>query len=505
MSSLPTPTTPTAAPPHSFPSQSPLPSPSPSPPQSLSPTGSQSPPPSPSPSIPLPEIIWPRSPKTPPPPLKTFNNTYPPLPPPLQSALHPYPIPTPIQCAAIPPALLSRDVIAVSKTGSGKTLAYAIPLLAHTARQQQHQPQLNTRRPTPVALVLAPTRELAAQIGRVLRPLAAALRLAVALVVGGCSRFRQLKRVREKPADVLVCTPGRLADLVTAGGARANRGGCLLNTCSFVVVDEADRMLDFGFEAQVRNILSMVRKDAQRLLFSATFPTFVRRLAAELLVKPVRLGIYDHPGQGGRRDSQFLSMVCDTVAERFVLVRGGEEGRVSWLLGCLKRLLADGLVIVFCSTRGTSAQLSNRIRATGVPAACIHGETEQSDREGLLGMFRKGEIGLLVTTDLSARGLDIVNVRTVINFECAKSWEWHVHRVGRTGRAGLTGSAFTLVCGDSKSDMAFVAEATRAYRSGRVMFPPGLEDIERLEMAMDRARGRGGGKKRKQPRFATKG
>lgn len=403
----------------------------------------------------------------------------------LSSILASFEFPTPIQRVAIPASLFGRNIIGVARTGSGKTAAYAIPLLCHISAQSQGS---SVSGKGPRAVVIVPTRELALQITGVISRLGKGLKTKVLCVVGGHAKYEQFKRLRDSGAEVVVCTPGRFIDMV-------KMKACSLSRCSFVVLDEADRMFDMGFGNQVDALLSQIRPDAQKLLFSATFPRNVAGLANTYVEAPIRINI----GQAregndlseGRNElkganmtkkkvTDLIPMVNENVTETYVIVNDESE-RESWLLSHLDQLVSEGLVIIFCQTRGGAASLANVIRTTGRPAACVHGETDHADREGLLGMFRGGELSLLVTTDLSARGLDIANIKNVVNYGCAKSWEWHVHRVGRTGRAAEKGRAFTLISKQSKGDKTFVLEASYAFRRNQQQVPQPLQEIAALE------------------------
>lgn len=361
--------------------------------------------------------------------------------------------PSPVQRGALPSALLGRDILATAATGSGKTLAYLVPALAQASARGSAD---LTR-----ALVLAPTRELASQIARVARRFAAPLGFRVGLVVGGAGKLEQVRAARN--ASILVATPGRLLDLARMRAAP-------LHDICVVVLDEADRMLDLGFGPQVADVLAQIPAGAQRMLFSATLPQRVRRLAARALADPLRVAAGTAP--------RATPLVCENISDRYVPLRRGAD-RWPWLRGRLPDLTSAGLVIVFCRTRGGCAALSNRARADGVPVACVHGETAAPDRVGLLRLFRAGEVRVLVSTDLAARGLDIAEVRTVVNYEPAKDWEWHVHRVGRTGRAGRTGDAYTLLAADSGPDHAFANKALAAFGRARGVAPAELREFVR--------------------------
>lgn len=393
--------------------------------------------------------------------LTSFDDLSPPAPQPLVNLLSTsFPAPTPVQAITFPFLFSGRDLIAVAQTGSGKTLAYALPLLTHVSCQRGSSRSGRG----PVGLVVAPTRELALQISDVLNDFGKHASVSSCCVVGGVQKYAQYKQVHDGGAGIIVCTPGRFIDMLRMRACRMLR-------CSFVVLDEADRMLDMGFGPQVRTIFSQIRPDAQRALFSATMPDFVKRLASRVLNDPVHVSL---TGANGRRAT---SMVNENVKDTFICFDSDIDRR-KWLLDHLSDLLQSGLVIVFCARRDDSAALANVIRGIGMPAACVHGETEQMDREGLLRMFRAGELPLLVTTDVSARGLDIADVGNVVNYGCAKSWEWHVHRVGRTGRASRTGTAYTLMDRMSRTDGIFACEAVEVLRKDKRSIPSALLELE---------------------------
>jgi ATP-dependent RNA helicase DDX42 len=399
-----------------------------------------------------------------------------------------YAEPTPVQRAVIPAALAGSDVVAVAKTGSGKTVAFVLPLLAHIAAQDRRDAGVSGAGPS--ALILAPTRELALQIAQVVRGFAGAIGVGVACVVGGVSKYEQFKQLRDGRAGVVVLTPGRFIDMV-------RMKACALTSVTFVVLDEADRMVEaMGFGSQVRTVLSQVRPDAQKVFVSATFPKSIDHLARRYLsADAVRLvagrgreAVLPSSPSGrslapapappaaaaeAAAAAASVALVAEEVTEHFVPVRS-ESGRLEWLTGHLPAILRDGLAIVFCSTRGGTAALANELRARGYVTACIHGETEMADRSGLMRMFRSGELQLLVATDVAARGLDVDGVRTVVNYEPAKTYEDHVHRSGRTGRAGAKGKAFTLLLSTAARDVAFAQSAIAALRAAHVAVPPTL-------------------------------
>lgn len=405
--------------------------------------------------------------------ISCFRDTSPPVPAKLIDKLSSkFSSPTPIQSLTFPYALAGRDLVAIAQTGSGKTLAYALPLLAHVALQA------GTSRSGqgPVGLVLVPTRDLATQITDVLNDYGAETAVSSCCVVGGVGKYEQFKQIRDSGMGIIVSTPGRLIDMLRMRACRMRR-------CSFVVIDEADRMFDLGFGPQVGIVLSQIRPDAQLALYSATMPKVVERLVSNFLKDPVHISFtgarYRHEHEHHRHHHS-VTMVSDNVTDCF-LEFDNDQARQSWLLQQVPNLVNEGLLIIFCATRGDAAALANVIRgSTGMPTACVHGETDQADRQELLRMFRANELPILVTTDVAARGLDIADVQNVINYGCAKSWEWHVHRVGRCGRASKKGSAFTLMNPKCATDLTFANEACTVLRREKRPLPAALVRLQEL-------------------------
>eukprot|EP00871_Galdieria_phlegrea_P002086 jgi/Galph1/2879/GphlegSOOS_G1493.1 len=357
--------------------------------------------------------------------------------------------PTPIQCQAIPAILYGCDVIGIAQTGSGKTAAYSLPMIRHVWEQPRPK-----RREGPIGLVIAPTRELAHQIATEIRKLGAkAFGLKVCLAVGGESRYEQIKSLKEG-VDILVGTPGRIIDLVKSKG-------CNLHRVTYLVLDEADRMLDLGFEPQVRSVLGQIRPDRQVCLFSATIRNRVEHLIKDNIANAVRISV----GEVGTANQDI---------EQSVKVFSSEKEKFHWLCEHLPETLEQGNVIIFVGTRASCAELTNQLRSLSIATCSIHGETPQEDREGFLKLFRSGDVKLLVATDLVSRGLDIESVHTVINYEVAKNLDWYVHRIGRTGRAGKKGKAYTLL---TPKDKSFARELMRYLSSQNVPFPEELSSF----------------------------
>ena len=329
-----------------------------------------------------------------------------------------------VQQLVLPDALAGVDVLAASPTGSGKTLAFGIPLVERSAGT----------RGRPAALVLVPTRELAAQVVEELQPIAAACSLAVAAVYGGTSVGAQAKRARS--AQILVATPGRLNDLI-------ERRLVSLRDVRVLVLDEADRMLDMGFRPQVDRILRDVPQNRQTLLFSATLEGAVMDLARAYTSNPVHVRLERPAEQAGQAiEHRFLPVTPDS-----------KLGRLAETIGA-----ADGLSLVFVRTKHGADKLARKLqREHGVRAVVMHGNMSQNARERSLAQFEAGKISTLVATDVAARGLDVDAITHVINFDPPRTDDDYVHRVGRTGRAGRSGTGVTLVLPEQWTDVGRLA------------------------------------------------
>ena len=323
-----------------------------------------------------------------------------------------------VQVLVIPDVLAGRDVLAQSPTGSGKTLAFGIPLVQRVARH-----------PHPHAgLVLAPTRELVLQIVDELAPLADACGLRVAAVYGGVGFGPQVKAARK--ADLIVACPGRLEDLVA-------RGDVTLDRVQLLVLDEADRMLDMGFRPAVERIVKRTPRKRQTLLFSATLAGAVGKLADSMTSDP-----RSHEHRPPRREA--------AIEHRFHPV--AHEAKLDLLLEELQS--ADrGRTLVFVRTKRGADRLVKRLRARGTEAAAIHGDKSQSQREKALARFHAGHTDTLIATDVAARGIDVAGVTHVINFDAPPDRDTYVHRVGRTGRAGATGTGVTFFLPDQAAEV----------------------------------------------------
>lgn len=337
--------------------------------------------------------------------------------------------PTPIQTEAIPVALRGDDLLASAQTGSGKTGAFALPLLA---RLQSSAPP-SPRRPR--ALVLVPTRELAAQIGEVLRSLAQHLpaRTKVSAVFGGVSINPQMMALRGG-ADVVVATPGRLLDLV-------GHNALQLSQVDMLVLDEADRLLDLGFADELQRVLALLPRRRQTLMFSATFPPALEALATALLRTPVRVHVPATPGNE------------PVIVQRAIQV---DAARRTQLLRHLVKENKWQRVLVFVATKYAAGMVAEKLYKAGVFATPFHGELSQGARQQVLDEFKDERWEVVVTTDLASRGIDIAQLPVVVNYDLPRSAVDHVHRIGRTGRAGESGLAISFVTAASEAHFQLI-------------------------------------------------
>jgi len=326
-----------------------------------------------------------------------------------------YSEPTPIQASAIPYVLMNRDLVGIAQTGTGKTASFVLPLIDILAHGR-------TRAMMPRSLILEPTRELAAQVAENFEKYGKYHKLTMALLIGGVSMGDQLAAL-QKGVDVLIATPGRLMDLF-------NRGKILLSGCSTLVIDEADRMLDMGFIPDIEEICTKLPSARQTLLFSATMPAPIKKLADKFLSNPKQIEV----ARPATANTSIEQALVETSA------RGKRE--------TLRRLLrADDLrtAIIFSNRKSTVRELCGSLARHGFATGQIHGDMEQADRVRELDRFKSGDINILVASDVAARGLDIKGVSHVFNYDVPWHPDDYIHRIGRTGRAGATGKAFTLV------------------------------------------------------------
>ena len=329
--------------------------------------------------------------------------------------------PTPIQAKAIPVLRDGKDLLGIAETGSGKTAAFALPILHRLAERDAQRMS-----GAPQALILAPTRELAGQICDRFRAYGRALPLRTLAIFGGVSQFHQVKALRAG-VDVLIATPGRLLDL-------CNQRHVRLDQVSILVLDEADRMLDMGFIHDVRKIVSLCGRDRQTLLFSATMPPPIAKLAQDILKSPVRIDIAPQKVVVGRIDQ------C-------VFFVGTKEKRA-----LLEKLLSDrdmNRVLVFTRTKRGADRVCRSLLQSGITTVALHGNKAQNARQRALEDFRRGDARVLVATDIAARGIDVPGITHVVNYDLPNEPESYVHRIGRTGRAGADGAALSF-CDESE-------------------------------------------------------
>ncbi|KAF5958690.1 hypothetical protein HYC85_005915 [Camellia sinensis] len=366
--------------------------------------------------------------------------------------------PTPIQAQSWPIALQGRDIVAIAKTGSGKTLGYLIPGFMHLKRRHNN-PQLG-----PTVLVLSPTRELATQIQEEAVKFGKSSKLSCTCLYGGAPKVHQLRDL-DRGTDIVVATPGRLNDIIEMKRVS-------LHQVSYLVLDEADRMLDMGFEPQIRKIVKEVPTRRQTLMYTATWPKEVRKIAADLLVNPVQVNI-------GNVDE----LVANKAITQYVEILSPME-KHRRLEQILRSQEPGSKIIIFCSTKKMCDQLSRSlIRQFG--AAAIHGDKSQGERDYVLNQFRTGRCPVLVATDVAARGLDIKDIRVVINYDFPTGVEDYVHRIGRTGRAGATGVAYTFF-GDQ--DAKHASDLIKVLEGANQRVPVELRDKASRGGGMGRAR-----------------
>ena len=373
-----------------------------------------------------------------------------------------YETPTPIQAQAIPAVLAGQDLLGGAQTGTGKTAAFTLPMLHKLTKGQSKTNKFG--KDGVAALVLTPTRELAAQVEESIRTYGKYLPLTSAVIFGGVGMNPQIDRIK-KGVDILVATPGRLLDL-------QQQGHLDLSTVEILVLDEADRMLDMGFLPDVKKILALVPKDKQSLLFSATFSDEIRQLANGLL-----------------RDPQTIQVTPrNTTVQRITqVVHPVGRGKKKQLLAHIIQEHDWSQVLVFTRTKFGANNVAEYLSKNGISALALHGNKSQSARTQALAGFKSGTIRALVATDIAARGIDIDELPHVVNYEIPNVSEDYVHRIGRTGRAGSDGAAVNLVCLDEEGFMADIERFTKQKIEVQVVEGFGPEPGERAEpIAMGR-------------------
>ncbi len=372
-----------------------------------------------------------------------------------------YETPTPIQEQAIPVVLMGRDVLGCAQTGTGKTASFTLPMIDILAAGR-------AKARMPRSLILEPTRELAAQVAENFDTYGKYHKLAKALIIGGESMADQIK-VLERGADVLIATPGRLLDVF-------DRGRLLLNDVRILVIDEADRMLDMGFIPDVERIVGLVSRNRQTMLFSATMPPAIRKLADAFLINPKEITVAPP------------STPAETVTQGLIVVAHGGLGGLKEKRAALRRLIDGEEVrnaLIFCNRKRDVGVVHRSLVRHGYDAGLLHGDLAQSQRTEVLERFKAGELRLLVCSDVAARGLDISDMSHVFNFDVPTSPEDYVHRIGRTGRAGRSGRAYTISIPEDGKYVGLIEKMI-----GKAIPRITLPDLETAELEREERNGR---------------
>ena len=338
-----------------------------------------------------------------------------------------YAVATPIQAQAIPPALAGRDVLGAAQTGTGKTAAFALPILHRL--MQQPEPAKGQRR-LPRVLILCPTRELATQIHEGFAAYGRHVRFYSTVIFGGVSQHHQVRSLVHG-TDVIIATPGRLLDLI-------NQGYCDLKGVQTLVLDESDRMLDMGFIHDIRKITALIPNKRQTLLFSATMPTEIRRLADSLMHKPAEIAVAP------------VASVAANIDESVYFVEKANKGP---LLAALYEELSMARTIVFTRTKHGADKVVKQLHRFNIRAEAIHGNKSQNARQRALDNFKSGKTPMLVATDIASRGIDVDMITHVVNYDLTHEPETYVHRIGRTARAGASGAAVSFCDHEERSNL----------------------------------------------------
>uniref|UniRef100_A0A4W6DPH5 Probable ATP-dependent RNA helicase DDX46 n=1 Tax=Lates calcarifer TaxID=8187 RepID=A0A4W6DPH5_LATCA len=363
---------------------------------------------------------------------------------------HSYEKPTPIQAQAIPAIMSGRDLIGIAKTGSGKTIAFLLPMFRHIMDQRPLEESEG-----PISVIMTPTRELALQITKECKKFSKPLGLRVVCVYGGTGISEQIAELK-RGAEIIVCTPGRMIDMLGANSGRVTN----LRRVTYVVLDEADRMFDMGFEPQVMRIVDNVRPDRQTVMFSATFPRAMEALARRILSKPIEVQV------GGR------SVVCSDVEQHVLVI--DEDKKFLKLLEILGHYQEKGSVIIFVDKQEHADGLLKDLMKASYPCMSLHGGIDQYDRDSIINDFKNGACRLMVATSVAARGLDVKQLILVVNYSCPNHYEDYVHRAGRTGRAGNKGYAYTFITEDQ---VRYAGDIIKALELSGSTVPPELEQL----------------------------
>jgi ATP-dependent RNA helicase DDX5/DBP2 len=358
--------------------------------------------------------------------------------------------PTPIQSQGWPMAMKGRDLIGIAETGSGKTLSYLLPAIVHV----NAQPML-AHGDGPIVLVLAPTRELAVQIQQEASKFGSSSKIKTTCIYGGVPKGPQVRDL-QKGVEIVIATPGRLIDMMESNNTNLRR-------VTYLVLDEADRMLDMGFDPQIRKIVSHIRPDRQTLYWSATWPKEVEQLSKKFLYNPYKVII----GSSDLKANRAIRQIVDVISE---------SQKYNKLVKLLEDIMDGSRILVFLDTKKGCDQITRQLRMDGWPALSIHGDKSQAERDWVLSEFRSGKSPIMTATDVAARGLDVKDVKYVINYDFPGSLEDYVHRIGRTGRAGAKGTAYTFF---TVANARFAKELTNILQEAGQKVSPELASMGR--------------------------
>eukprot|EP00884_Botryococcus_braunii_P008998 jgi/Botrbrau1/1809/Bobra.146_1s0007.1 len=376
--------------------------------------------------------------------------------------------PTPIQAQGWPMALLGRDLVGLAETGSGKTLAYLLPAIVHINAQPYLEPGDG-----PIVLVLAPTRELAVQIQQECAKFGTSSRIKNTCVYGGAPKGPQSRDLRNG-VEIVIATPGRLIDMLESRITNLRR-------VTYLVLDEADRMLDMGFEPQIKQIVGQIRPDRQTLLWSATWPKEVQGIARDFLKDPYQVTI-------GSRDLK----ANHRIAQTFDFVQENDKYRA--MIKLLEQEMDGRRILIFCETKRGCDAVTRQLRMDGWPALSIHGDKSQQERDWVLAEFKSGKHPIMLATDVAARGLDVKDIKCVINFDMPNTAEDYVHRIGRTGRAGASGKSYSFF---TAANGRLARQIVAILQEAQQPVPPQLAQYAQVSGGGPgnfRSAGRGGGK-----------
>ncbi|KOS21181.1 ATP-dependent RNA helicase DBP2 [Escovopsis weberi] len=383
-----------------------------------------------------------------------------------------FPAPTAIQSQGWPMALSGRDVVGIAETGSGKTLTYCLPAIVHINAQPLLAPGDG-----PIVLILAPTRELAVQIQQEISKFGRSSRIRNTCVYGGVPKGPQIRDL-SRGVEVCIATPGRLIDMLEAGKTNLRR-------VTYLVLDEADRMLDMGFEPQIRKIIEQIRPDRQTLMWSATWPKEVRAMASDFLQDFIQVNIGSMDLSANHRITQIVEVVTE-MEKRDRMIKHLEKTMEN----------KENKILIFVGTKRVADDITRFLRQDGWPALSIHGDKQQNERDWVLDQFKTGKSPIMVATDVASRGIDVRNITHVLNYDYPNNSEDYIHRIGRTGRAGANGTAITFFTTDNQKQ---ARELVNVLQEAKQQIDPRLAEMARYGGGGGRGyggygRGRGGGR-----------